>query len=238
MSKVKLVILSMLAVLAVSAAASGTASATPCSFCTHQWSINGTLLATGAKEEVQGNGLPYVQEGQFESVVSSIYLHLYCQTAILPTGTENVILGGNPGRAKGKIEFTGCGVFQVNAKTWGSETLSACKIAAEPIVATTEGVLTKAGVLELKGVGGMTISKFEIVKVGNSVCAVEAKYEVKGTQVCVIPHNAVSLYVHVIECTPGGSELTTSVNAVGENETNFYLGVGVSLEKGGKFLAT
>jgi hypothetical protein len=236
MSKVKLVVLSMLAMFALSAAA----SATTASAATHQWSINGTLLATGAKEEVQGNGLPYVQEGQFEATVGTINLHLYCQTAILPSGKENVLLGGNPGRANGRIEFTGCGVFAVSTKGV-SEPFPSCKVETEPIVAISEGELTKSGVLRLTGIGGAgsVLTKFTIENTNKEAeCLVKGKFEVKGTQVCVIPHSGVALYVHVVECTPGGSELKLLAVEKAEGEANFYLGAGVSLEKGGKFLSS
>jgi hypothetical protein len=230
MSKVKIVMLSLLAVFALSAAASASASAA-----THQWLINGTLLGTGGTEEIQGNGLPYVQEGQFESSISGLGLHIYCQTAILPSGKENILEGGSTGKAKGRIEFTGCGVFDVSSKG-ASETLSACKIAAEPIVAKVEGELSGAGVLTLKG---EPLSIFEIVKTNKeATCAAAGIYEVKGTQVCVVPHYGVALYVHVIECTPGGSSLKTSVGGAGENPSNFYLGVGAATKSGNKWLSS
>jgi hypothetical protein len=232
MSKVKIVMLSLLAVFALSAAASASASAAG----THQWLINGTLLGTGGTEEIQGNGLPYVQEGQFESSISGLGLHIYCQTAILPSGASNILEGGSTGKAKGKIEFSGCGVFDVSSKGV-SETLSACKIAAEPIVAEATGELGSAGALTLKG---EPLARFSLEKVSakEGTCAASGKYEIKGTQVCVLPHYGVALYVHVIECTPGGSTLMTNVESKGENLSFLYLGIGAALKNGGKWLSS
>ncbi len=224
MPRVKITMLSLLAVLALSAAASATASAA-----THQWIINGTALGKTETTEFQGNGLPYVQEGQFESAVAGTSLHIYCQTAILPSGPKNVLVGGEVGKAEVSIEFSGCALFTIS-KAGVSETLSTCKIETEPIIATAEGEMKEAGILTLKE-KGVPFSKFNIVKVGTSTCGAEIKLEIKGTQVCVLPHFGVALYVHVLECTPGGSSLTTSL----AEPARLYLGTGITLEKGGKF---
>ncbi len=231
MSRIKLTMLSLLAVLALSAAASATASAA-----THQWIINGTPLATGEKTEIQGNNLPYVQEGQFESTIGGLNIHLYCQTALVPSGASNVLEGGANGKAKILIEFRGCAIFQVT-KAGVSEPLSTCKIESEPILAEAEGELKEAGILTLKPLstseeGGTVFSKFNITKV-TGTCAIEGKYKVKGSQACVIPHFGVDAYVGVLECTPGGSSLTLLAEPA-----RLYLGTGITLEKGGKFHAT
>ncbi len=224
MSRVKITMLSLLAVFALSAAASATASAA-----THQWIINGTALGKTETTEFQGNGLPYVQEGQFETSLAGLQLHIYCQTAIMPSGTTNVLVGGEVGKAEVFIEFTGCAVFEVS-KAGVSVPLSTCKIEEEPIVAIAEGEMKEAGILTLKE-KGQVFSKFHITKVGATTCAVEAKVEVKGTQVCVLPHFGVALYVHVLECTPGGSSLENNA----KEPARLYLGTGITLEKGGKF---
>ncbi len=229
MSRVKIATLSLMAVCALSAVASATASAA-----THQWIINGTALGSGEKTEIQGNNLPYAQEGQFETEIAGLGLHIYCQTAILPSGAKNVLLGGAIGKAEVFIEFYGCALSAINKKG-GLEALPTCKIEKEPIEATGEGELKEAGVLTLKEKGAGPFSKFSMVKTNREViCAIEAKVEVKGTQVCVLPHSGVALYVHVLECTPGGSSLTTNF----AEPARLYLGTGITLEQGGKFWST
>jgi hypothetical protein len=232
MSKVKIVMLSLLAVFALSAAASATASAAG----THQWFINGTLLGSGVKEEVQGNTLPYVQETQFEMTISGLGLHAYCQTTVIPGGDQNVIEGGSVGKAKVRLEFDGCAAFDVTGMGV-SERLSGCKAGLEPVLAEAEGELINAGVLDLEG---EPIAKFEIVKANakESSCAIEGKYEIKGSLVCVIPHYGVPLYVHVLECTPGGSSLVASVGGAAETPIRLYLGVGISPRSGDKLLSS
>jgi hypothetical protein len=228
MSRVKLVVLGMLAVFALSVGASATAAAAG----THQWIIAGTPLASGSKEEVQGDNLPFVQEGQFESTVASLNIHVYCQSTLVPIGSSNVLEGGSVGKAKVKLEFTGCALFQVTSKGV-SESLPACKI-KEPITAESEGELTEAGILGLKQIGSTPFSTFSIEKSNKEAsCAAEGKLEVKGTQACVIPHFSVDAYTGVLLCTPGGSALTSL-----GNPARFYLGTGVSLTKGGKWHAT
>jgi hypothetical protein len=223
MSRVKIVMLGLLAVFAVGASASATASATS----THQWIIEGTSLGSTSKAEVQGNGLPHIQEGQIESSIAGLGLHIYCQTTILPSGASNVLEGGTVGKIKSKIEFTGCSIFDVTSKG-ASEHLATCKIETEPIVAEAEGELTGAGVLTLKGLSGGAIAKFNLVKANKEAsCAAETKTEVKGSQVCVFPHDGVEAYTHVLECLPGGSSLTLS----GE-PARLYLGAGITRVKG------
>jgi hypothetical protein len=224
MPHVKLAILGLMAVFALSATTPAVASAL-----THQWSINGTTLASGSKEEIQGNGLPSAREGQFEATVLGINLQIHCQTAILPSGKENVLTGGAVGTATVRIEFTGCGVFSVSAKGV-SEHLSSCKVGEEPIVAKAEGELIEAGVLTLGSKSGETFATFKITKVGEASCAVEAKDEINGTQACTLPHYAVNTYAHELECTPGCSTLT-----LGSESARLYLGAGITLEKGGKW---
>ncbi len=226
MSKVKLTMLGLVAVLALSAAASATASAA-----THQWIINGTALGTGEKTEFQGNGLPYVQEGQFETSIGGAPIHIHCQTPFLPSGMKNVLVGGEVGKAEVLLEFFGC-VLSSISKTGVSETISNCKIESEPIEVVAEAELKEAGIVTFKEKGA-PFAKFGITKV-TGTCVIEAKLEVKGTQACVVPHFGVALYVHVLECTPGGSSVESSLR----EPVSPYIGLGITLEKGGKYRAS
>ncbi len=88
MSKVKFAMLSLTAAFAMSAVASATAAA-------HEWLVNGTPLASGATEGLQGEGAL----GRFEAVVKGTSIYVSCQE-IVAGSEKNFLEGGNPGKAK------------------------------------------------------------------------------------------------------------------------------------------
>ncbi len=193
MSRVKFIMLSMLAAFALSAVASATASA-------HEFFINGSALSK--TEEVQGNSIPYATENKFESIIAKLNVNINCAVAVAPGGAANVL--ETAGKIKSKIEFKDCSIYKT-AKGATEEQI-ACSL-KEPVVAEAEGSLNGAGELELKPTAAnkTLFSEFEIVGTG---CAIAGKQKVEGEpQRCAIPNYGVEAEIGFVSCGPGGSAL-------------------------------
>jgi hypothetical protein len=186
-------LLSLLAAFALSAIASSTALAA------HEFIVNGTTIKAGEKVEAQADQLPGID--QFESTLLSSNIHISCQQGI--NGKESVFLE-EKGKAKSTIEFKACTLTIGNAS--GVENVPACKVSVAAAVTTDE--LTNSGELLIKPAEGTVFTKITIEKVNKEAsCALATTVEVKGEQVCTLPHFGIVVYVSEIDCTPSNSKL-------------------------------
>jgi hypothetical protein len=230
MSRTRLVLVSLLAVFALSAVTSTAASAA-----THQWIIGGTVLATGSKVEVAGGNIPTQQQQWQVREVGFFWQHYTCQREIFPPkGESSTLIGGTNGKAELIVEMRGCAVFEVNEEGVPVP-LANCKV-KEPVTAEYKGELTGAGELTL------TVKSFKYTLenyAAGLTCATAAKYTVEGTTICPIPHYGVDFYAVVLACGPGGSKPTIKQEGTELTEPpQFYLPFVAVLASGGKWHST
>ncbi len=187
MSRVKIVLLSLLTVFAVSAAASATASAGT----THIYKIEGTPLAT--TEGIEGDSLT----GGLETKIAKTNIVLICQEDIVTGKIEK------EGKSAAEIKFKNCYLVEKNKE--GKKTfLTACSL-AEPVKAEATDELTEHSLDTFTGSGAK--EKFAELEIKGEGCVLNGKYEVTGSQVCAIPESEFEKAVHVLICTPAGSKL-------------------------------
>ncbi len=219
MSRMKFVMLSLVAAFALSATAVSTASA-------HEFLVNGTPLASGATEGLQGEqNLNTIY--QFESVVKGTSIHITCQETLI--GSEkNFLEGGNPGKAKLFPEFKACTGYSVNTKTHLVENLPECKTKVTSTQA--EGELTGPGELTLRPKSGSSFAEVEFAT-ETGACTIAGTFKVEGNELCTLPHFAVEGAVAQLECNPGGSSLKLG----GTEPAKFYGGFALASTKGNKF---
>jgi hypothetical protein len=188
MSRVKLVMLSLLATFALSAVASSTALAT------HEFLVNGKAIAKGEKVEVQGN---VIAEGT-ETTIAKLPVHMACVEGAVPPGTTNVL--EEAGKFKTKVEYKTCGVVTVSGGI--AEDQPKCKVPG--FITEGSGELTEAGVVSIKGTPFATVRIEEVA--GAGACALTGEYKVEGTQLCAIPDYSLTGYIGPIVCDPTGSK--------------------------------
>jgi hypothetical protein len=186
MSKVKVVLLGLVAVLAISAGTTSTASAA------HVFKIEGTELAgTEAAEATSFSG-------KLENAILGLSAAVQCEEDV--SGPSEI---KPKGESKGSIEFKNC--FTIALEKGKRTFLTSCSI-KEPVVAQFTDQLTEHGVDEYKG-SGAEEAFFEIEIKGES-CAIKSKYKVKGRQDCSTPEAEFEKVIRESICTPAGSKLT------------------------------
>jgi hypothetical protein len=186
MSRFKVLVVSLLAVFAVSAAASATASAA------HVYLIEQTELLSSEAVEDQG------QNSKLETKILKIPIFLQCQEE-LSTGSIKT-----KGESTFRIEFKNCYVVENNN---GKKVfLVACGV-AEPALAEGTDQLTEHSVDEFKGELKGEKGVFAELELIGEKCALKGKYKVTGAQVCATPEAEFEKVLHHLICTPAGSKL-------------------------------
>jgi hypothetical protein len=217
MSRVKLVMLSLLAALALTAVASSTALAT------HEFKVNTTVIPSGSKVEVQGQ---IVELGQLEGEISTIHVHITCNDAKGNASAKNVLESG--GKSQLEAEFTGCTVYEVN--NGKPESLPNCKI--KKITAEAEGkTVTENGVVEFTGNKSGGTKEFGTVSIEDATstaCAVEGAFETKGSQLCDVPSYGFESDIGELICTGTGSKELK----LDGNPAKIYARLGITGTKG------
>jgi hypothetical protein len=181
MSKTRVVLPSLLAVLAASAISSSPSLA-------HEYLVEQKSLETSEAVEDQG------QNSKLETKVSSLPLYIQCQEE-LSSGELKP-----KGVSKFRIEFKNC-YFTFNSK--GKKEFSTTCGVTEPVVAEGEDRLIEHSVEEFKGSEGI-FTKIQIV---GMQCALTGFMNVSGSQICVIPEAEFDKVLHQLSCTPAGSKL-------------------------------
>jgi hypothetical protein len=185
MSRMKVILLSLLAVFAVSAAASATASAA------HVYLIEQTELLSSEAIEDQG------QNGKLEArIPNGPPVLIQCQEE-LSSGTIKP-----KGESTFKNEYKNCYIIEnSNGK---KVFLVNCEI-KEPIIAEGTDLLIEHSVDEFKGTGAEKL--FTTIELTGTKCIIAGKYTVTGAQLCAIPEAEFEKVLHHLICTPAGSKL-------------------------------
>jgi hypothetical protein len=165
MSKPKIVLLSLLATLAMSALISTTATAT-----THNFKVEGKELTGAEKEELNIQA----EKITFATTIATIKVAIECDELNAPSAANTIEAEG-----KSKFEFQLKNCYASEIKEEKKVALPACAV-AEPFTLKGEGLLK--GVVgqpedELKEKGAEALGTFEIT---GAKCAIAQKSEVKG----------------------------------------------------------
>jgi hypothetical protein len=241
MSRMKLIVLGLMAAFALSAVASSTALAAA-----NEFKVEGKTIEKGSKVEVTGQGLIL---GQLEGTVTSSNIHIGCNNAYGPAGTENSLEA--EGKSNLKAEFTGCTLYVVPATGTNKglpENVPGCKIQTGGklglIVTEAKGELNpvpEIGLITYMGSQGATekLSTFEITEAagGSPKCPLGSlSIEVKGKQTCAIPSYGFESTIGGLICDGSGSNKLEMGKAGGSSFSNakIYEALGVSATKGQK----
>jgi hypothetical protein len=186
MSRVKVLLVSLLAVFAVSVAVSATASAA------HVYLIEQTELLSSEAVEDQG------QNGKIETKILNVSVFIQCQEE-LSTGSIKP-----KGESTFKIEFKNCYAVENNN---GKKVFLVNCIVGEPVAAEGTDQLIEHSVDEFKGELKATKGLFAELELTGEKCILKGKYKVTGSQVCAIPEAEFEKVLHHLICTPAGSKL-------------------------------
>jgi hypothetical protein len=186
MTRVRVVLLSLLAVFAVSAVASSTASAA------HVYLIEQTELLSSEAIEDQGQNM------KLETKILNVPIFIQCQEE-LSTGTIKP-----KGESTFRIEMKNC--YLVENNNGKKVFLPGCPI-AEPIIAEGLDLLIEHSVDEFKGELNKEKGLFASVELTSEKCALKGKYKITGAQICAIPEAEFEKVLHHLICTPAGSKL-------------------------------
>jgi hypothetical protein len=192
MSRIKFILLSLLATFAVSMVASTFASAA-----THNYKVELTELI--GSEEMEGNS----QDAKLETTMGGTAITIQCQEDYSPSKESTIETGGKSKVVK--LEFRQCIVYQARNKI---EVLTC--VVKEPATAEAVDELVGQGedLFKEKGAGPFTKLTLEGSKcgLGNPITL-----EIKGTELCTTPGSALEEVTHELICTPGGSTLKWGV---------------------------
>jgi hypothetical protein len=209
MTKVKLVLLGMLAVFAVSAAASSSASAAqrywdcqPVSGTGHWSNSHCTTPTTNGSwetKEITETKISIQSEtAELKTTIAKEKVTIWCDK----DAGKGFLLSG--GKSSGEIEFTQCRLLDKNGNILGACTVS------EPILVKFVDQLVGEHEDEIKPEPG---EPFVNITVGGSLCALKGTFATTGTQTCEIPNPMQSLEEHQLECLPAGSNLKFGTEA-------------------------
>ncbi len=188
MPKAKAILLSLLAVFAVSVAASTTTAAAAG---THIYKIEGSALTENTK--IEDDSLSGLLEGK----LAKLPITIACQEDISSGEIKTL------GESTFKVEFKNCYVYE-RSKAGTKVFLTNCKV-KEPISAEGTDLLTEHSIDQFKGSG--ETEKFASITVEGEKCAIASTAEVNGSQLCAIPESEFEKVVHTLICTPAGSKL-------------------------------
>jgi hypothetical protein len=212
MPKMKQIIVSLLAVSIIGAFAPALATAA-----IHVFFVEGTeLTSTEAVEGANGFGLQKI-----ETEVAGLKIIKECEEDL---GTGII---GTKGESRGKIEGKNCHLYE-QSKAGKKIALTNCTL-KEPLIAEFTGLLTGAGLGEVKGSGSE--ESFIELEIKGEACALKGKFKIKGSEVCASPEATLEKAIHKGICTPAASKL----NQKGTEENGARLfGTGISKLKSGK----
>jgi hypothetical protein len=217
MSRIKFIMLALVAMLFVGVFASASASAAhrfvDCLKAKEagkgQWNNNKCTELGGSKEWETKE----VASGEKVSGTSGVSLltSKIKKAEVIITCTKDIFTGTleAAGASKGEVVFEGC---SVGNKT---ETFKACEVPNIKFKFTDLLVLEepKAGELEIADEFKPAVAgePFVIIKINNfpeKTCTVKGEYKVAGTQICLLPEGTAFKVLHEIGCKTIGSHLT------------------------------
>lgn len=223
MSRIRLILLSLLAVFAVSAVASASASAhrfigSECfkpaipNNANLKWSTQVKCEKAMPKMgeamepwEAEPLAVPAKVEGMsgksvLKSEVMGVKVFITCEEDTFTGELEAA------GASKGEVTFTKCAVLNEKGKQ-----ISSCTV-KQPIEFKFKDQLVGAlGAVEDEFSPAVAGTPFVTITIEGSPCALAGPYEVKGTQKCELPEAGVLKEKHEIVCTEAGSSLKLGV---------------------------
>jgi len=192
MPRVKMILLSLLAMVMLGAVFSAAASAA-----THNYKVEGKNIAS-EKVEIQ----EVSTNGALESTITGLKVLISCRETIGPPEINTL---EKEGKSKWEDKtITGCLIWEI--KEGKKSVITACKI-HEPIIAKGESLLIGAagsGEAEYKEESSKPLTTLELE--GGS-CALAKKIEVKGSSPCATIESGVETVAHNITCTGVGSKV-------------------------------
>ncbi len=200
MSKIKVILFSLLAVVVLSAAAASSASAG----LTHVFFVEKTEVKGASTFEVQGVS----QEGWLEWTWAGSLIAVTCQGDYTSIGAGTNLIE-KEGKSKAKIGFRNCFVYRFEGK---AKVATECKLSPEPLVLESTDELIGAGEDRFTGSKAEEkFAEFEIPKDEKCVLSKLAaiKFTIKGSELCTVPLSGEENVVHELFCTPGGSSMKT-----------------------------
>jgi hypothetical protein len=226
MTRIRLILLSMLAVLAFSAVAASTASA-------HRvWSFEGKVLPTGEKKPLKL--VKVVKEFQLKAGTETIA----CKTVELKEGTiENILVGGKgpTGRDKGTVLFKECrnvgkpACVVANVEVLGKETalVENTKAAQEKEGLKIYDLFTPEKWTEEKPA---EINKFAVIKQTGTGCVATTSVEGNGVAAEISPEGESATKTLKFPCPP----ITEVINWKGATVKLTLKAFGVKAEECGE----
>jgi hypothetical protein len=180
MSRIRLILMSLAALLAVSAVASASA-----------WAVSPETRYFVGGSEVKGEETFGVTgtsgTSKLEGEILSTKVVIVCLND-RTSGTENLI--EKEGKSKGEITFENCSI----------EGQGTCVV--PPIKFKVKDKLLSGAEDLFEPASGKLFVEIRI-----EVCALKGTYPVEGTQICNLPGGETEAVEHLIECTPTGSKL-------------------------------
>jgi hypothetical protein len=203
MFRVRVLILSLLAILALSAVASTSA------FGRNQWRTGAMqgVLGVGEKKEIFGGGVAaWTPPVLLETTINAKPFIMACDIIEVKLGmpTGGKIEGGNPGKISVKTEINSCTIYKILQGVYGP---TVCKVKGSPFKFNFTGKLRSKhtpGELVLELEPGISI---ELEACGAGEFPNAEKFEFKGEEVCAMSGPTVAALGHGIGCSPLGSKL-------------------------------
>jgi hypothetical protein len=216
-NRLRVSLLSLLAVFAVSALASASAYAVKSD--EYVWKVNGATLGAGLTEKAKTAGGPFILEGKIATVAVEIECKKQGEVE------EGNIKGGNPGTDEATVTFTECKILNqalckvavANTKV-KTELVEIIKVLKEDAVPPTEEAVD-GHVGELFRPEG---TKFTTITITG--CALNGTFEVTGTVAAKLPGENTEKLKQVIEFRD--SEPITEVENTADGKTKVGLKFG------------
>jgi hypothetical protein len=188
MSRFKVAVFGLLAVLAVSALGASSAFAT-----------NGKYGGFTGTATISGSG----GEQILESVIASQKVEIKCASN---SGTGE--LEAANGAGSGTLEFATCKLFLVNATTHVAEESTVCTV-ANPVAKISSQLEAVTTLEKLKASG----TNFTEIKITGASCVAKGTFAVTGEVTCSGPEGTVALVTHVLNCNSANSTLKLASEA-------------------------
>jgi hypothetical protein len=211
MSQTRLFSVSLLAMLAVSLAASAQAFAIE-----HHYVVEGTEISSKEKLALEGSSKAFKLAGDFKAAKATVQ----CEKDSLSGSFEE------SGKSKKTIEYKGCKLYKGTGTEIEKEAYSGCKI-NEPITAKIHGTLTgreesesQEPVEEKLTPEATEFTKVEVTENGKEKCSEGGKYTILGSQLCKLPNAEEELSEQQLECLPSGGKLKLETENASLTNTN------------------
>jgi hypothetical protein len=184
MSKVRVVLLGVLAACALSATAMATQASA------HEYLVEGKPVATGTHIKFKGKALATAPNGWLLlATIFTIKVHIRCTHIKFAGGILPI------GISKAQFTFTNCTVLEP-ANCTVKEPIATNQVKGELVNTPVEDAFTPEGTTE-----------FAKITLEGANCGVSGTGTVEGKQTCKLPSAGTELVVHEVLCETSGSAL-------------------------------